>query len=54
MHRHLAVGDDGNGAMDNSIDDNCDSATNVNNDGNGTTDDNINNNDCDLQGQRWR
>ncbi len=48
MRRHLAVVDDdghgamgdgamGDGAMGDSIDDNCDSATNINNDGNGAT-----------------
>ncbi len=47
MRRRLAVvDDDGDGAMGDSIDDNYDSATNINNDGNGTTDDDIDNNDC--------
>ena len=48
MRRRLAVvDDDGNGATGNSIDNNCDSATNINNDGDGTVDDDINDNDCD-------
>jgi len=58
MRRRLAVDDDdGDGATGDSIDDNCNSATNVNNDGDGATDDDINDNDCDgqwLRGQRWR
>ena len=57
MHRHLAVVDDSDGATGNRINDNCDSAMNVNNDGDGATDDGVNNNDCDgqrLRGQRWR
>jgi hypothetical protein len=38
MCRHLAIVDnDGDGAMGDSIDDNCDSATNINNDGDGGT-----------------
>ena len=38
MRRHLAVVDnDGDGTMGDSIDDNCDSATNINNDGDGAT-----------------
>jgi hypothetical protein len=53
MRRRLAIVDnDGNGATGDSIDNNCDSAMNVNNDGNGTTDDDIDENDCD--GQRLR
>jgi hypothetical protein len=53
MHRHLAVvDDDGNSATGDSVNDNCDSAKNVNNDGDGATDDDIDDNDCD--GQRWR
>jgi hypothetical protein len=53
MHRHLAiVNDDGNGATSNSIVDNCDSATNIDNDGDGATDDDIDDNDFD--GQRCR
>ena len=47
MRRHLAVDDDdGHGAMGDSIDDNCDSAMNINNDGDGATDDDIDDNDC--------
>ena len=49
MHRQLAIVNDGDGTTGNSIDDNCDSAMNVNNDGYGATDDNINNNNCDGQ-----
>ena len=50
MRRRLAVVDDvGDGATGNSIDNNCDSATNVNNDGDGTRDDGIDDNDCDGQ-----
>ena len=58
MRRRLAiVDDDGNGATGDIIDNNCDSAMNVNNDGNGVTDDDIDENDCDgqrLLQQRWR
>ncbi len=50
MRRHLAVvDDDGDGATDDSIDNNCDSATNINNDSNSATDDYIDNNNCDGQ-----
>ena len=50
MRRRLAVvDDDGNGATGDSIDDNCNSVTNVNNDGDGATDDDIDDNDCDRQ-----
>ena len=46
MHRPLAIdNDDGDGVTGDSIDDNCNSATNVNNDGDGATDDDINDND---------
>ena len=58
MRRRLAVVDnDGDGATGDSIDDNCNSATNVNNDGDGTrmttstimimTDNGYEDNDCD-------
>jgi hypothetical protein len=48
MRRRLAiVVDDGDGTTGNSINNNCDSATNINNDGDGTADDDINDNDCD-------
>jgi hypothetical protein len=48
--RRLAVvHDDGDGATGDSIDDYCDSATNVNNDGDGVTDDEIDDDDCDRQ-----
>jgi hypothetical protein len=51
MHRRLAiVYDDGDGVTGNSINDNCDSATNINNDGNDATDDDIDNNDCNGPG----
>jgi hypothetical protein len=56
MRRRLAVVDDGDNATGDSIDDNCDSATNVKNNGNGATDDDIDENNCDgqrIQGQRW-
>ena len=57
MRRHLAVvNDDGDGAMGDSIDNNCNSATNISNDGDGAMDDDINDNDCvgqQLRGQRW-
>ncbi len=50
MRRCLAVvDDDDDGATGDSIEDNCDSATNVNNDGDGATDDDIDNNNCDGQ-----
>ncbi len=51
MCRRLAVvDDDGDSATGDSIDDNCDSVTNVvNNDGDGATDDDIDDNDCDRQ-----
>ena len=49
MHRQLAIVNDGDGVTGNSIDDNCDSAMNVNNDGDGATDDAINNNNCNGQ-----
>jgi hypothetical protein len=50
MRRRLAIVDnDGDGATGNSINDNCDSALNVNNDGDGARDDNIDDNDCDRQ-----
>jgi hypothetical protein len=47
MHRRLAIVDDGDGATGNSINNNCDSATNVKNNGDGATDDDIDDNDCD-------
>jgi hypothetical protein len=50
MRRLFAgVDDDGDGATGDSIDDNCDSVTNINNDDNGATDDDINDNNCDGQ-----
>ena len=50
MRRCLAVVlDDGDSAAGNSIDNNCNSATNVNNDGNGVTDDDIDDNNCNGQ-----
>ncbi len=58
MRRRLAVANDGgNSSMGDNINDNCNSATNVNNDDNGAGDDDIDNVDCDgqwLQRQQWR
>ncbi len=58
VRRRLAVvNDDGNGATGDSINDNCDSATNVNNDTDGAKDDDIDDTNCDgqrLRRQRWR
>ena len=57
MRRRLAVVDnDGDNATGDSINNNCDGASNVNNDGDGATDDDIDDNDCNgqqLQRQRW-
>ena len=47
MHRRLAIVDNGDGATGDSINNNCDSATNVKNNGDGATDDDIDDNDCD-------
>ncbi len=48
MHRRLAIVHyDGDGATGDSINDNYNSATNVNNDGNGAADDDINDDNCD-------